>query len=146
MVTPYFIPGKWLEDALSHAVAKDVKVELHLPRRSDMEFVDHISRYYAARAVNYGVRVFLSPVMNHAKAMLIDDSEGLVGSGNLDPTSFKLNNEIGVFFSDEHAIARLRETIVNWSAESSPFEEVSQEFHWWQAILTRLLRIFSPAF
>ena len=42
--------------------------------------------------------------MNHAKALIIDTTEGMVGSQNLDFLSFDFNSEVGVFFRDVEVV------------------------------------------
>ena len=52
--------------------------------------------------------------MNHAKAVLIDNREGLVGSQNIDPISFDHNIEAGIFFNDEKMVRDLEKIIDDW--------------------------------
>jgi cardiolipin synthase len=45
--------------------------------------------------------------MNHGKAVTIDDSTGMVGSTNMTPRSYGMNEESGVYFSDTKMVAEL---------------------------------------
>lgn len=56
------------------------------------------------RFAKLGIKFYLEPTMNHAKALIIDKSEGMVGSQNLDFLSFDFNSEVGVFFRDAEVV------------------------------------------
>ena len=97
-VTPYFVPEPTLLLALTLAARRGVAVDLLLPRKSNHRLAD-IARYSALRELAAaGARVWLSPAMIHAKAVLIDDDLALVGTANLDDRSLFLNYELMVAF------------------------------------------------
>jgi phosphatidylserine/phosphatidylglycerophosphate/cardiolipin synthase-like enzyme len=105
--------------------------------------VDHVNYYYMFRLARHGVNFYLEPTMNHAKVMIIDGKEGIVGSQNLDFISFDLNSEIGVFFKDESVIRRLTEIVERWQKDTELFNNTRFHPTWFDYILSPLLRIFS---
>jgi cardiolipin synthase len=95
-VTPYFVPDASLETAMRLAARRGVKIDLVLPAVSNHRLAD-FARNRALRALhNAGVRVHLLPYMNHAKAVVFDESLALTGSVNLDSRSLLLNYECAV--------------------------------------------------
>jgi cardiolipin synthase len=110
-VTPYFVPGEALSMALSLAARRDVSVDLILPRRSNHHMAD-FARHRALRTlVAAGGRVWQTPYMLHAKAVVIDDDLALSGSANLDSRSLFLNYELMVAFYAATDVARFADFI-----------------------------------
>lgn len=118
IVTPYLLPPRWVMKALDDAVVRGVKVEIIIPSNTDIKSLNNINYFNACRLAVVGVKFYFTPQMNHAKVMLIDDREALVGSQNLDILSFGVNAEIGVFFQQKHAVASLGRIIDKWQHES----------------------------
>ncbi|NCA93501.1 phosphatidylserine/phosphatidylglycerophosphate/cardiolipin synthase family protein, partial [bacterium] len=107
IVTPYLLPPRWLLASLDNAVHRGVLVEIIIPQDTDIKFLNKINYVNASRLDQVGVTFYLAPEMNHAKVMIIDDKEALVGSQNLDILSFNFNLELGVFFEQKQAVADL---------------------------------------
>ncbi|MDO8240904.1 MAG: phosphatidylserine/phosphatidylglycerophosphate/cardiolipin synthase family protein [Candidatus Moranbacteria bacterium] len=119
IVTPYFTPPRWFAALLDGAVRRGVKVEIIIPRKTDLPLVDRANQHHIYNLSQLGVKFFLGREMNHAKIMLIDDQEGLVGSQNIDFLSFSFNAESGVFFKQKNIVAELRKIILRWEKEAS---------------------------
>ena len=101
LITPYFIPKRWLRAALHQAVLRGVKVEVLIPEHTDNGFImNRVNYFYIYKLSKLGVKFYMEKNMNHAKAIIIDQKEAMVGSQNLDFLSFDLNSEIGIFFKD----------------------------------------------
>lgn len=97
-VTPYFLPDTSLESAMRLAARRGVKIDLVLPARSNHLLAD-FARNRSLRALSdAGVSIHLLRVMNHAKAVVFDESLALCGSPNLDSRSLLLNYESAVVF------------------------------------------------
>jgi cardiolipin synthase len=101
LMTPYFIPDRALMAALNAASLRGVEVQIALPARSNLPYVDWASRAYFQELLEYEARIFLQPPpFVHSKLLLIDDDYSLVGSANLDPRSLRLNFEFNMEIFD----------------------------------------------
>lgn len=120
--TPYFVPGGQLLKALSLAARRGVTVDLVLPAHSNHRIADFV-RYRAIRDLAAaGGRIWLSPRMLHAKAVVIDDSLAMCGSANLDARSMFLNYEMMVAFYASADIAHFAAFIEEQRAASARYE------------------------
>ncbi|MGO9513317.1 MAG: phospholipase D-like domain-containing protein [Steroidobacteraceae bacterium] len=97
-VTPYFVPDASLESAMRLAARRGVRIDLFIPAKSNHLLAD-FARNRALRSLSdAGVSVHLLRAMNHAKAVVFDQSVALCGSPNLDSRSLLLNYESAVVF------------------------------------------------
>ena len=121
-VTPYFVPDVSLETAMRLAARRGVKIDLVLPAVSNHRLAD-FARNRALRALSTaGVRIHLLPHMNHAKAVVFDDSLAVSGSVNLDSRSLLLNYECAVVFYGAREIDWLANWIQALIPEAQPFD------------------------
>ncbi|HNX10623.1 MAG TPA: phosphatidylserine/phosphatidylglycerophosphate/cardiolipin synthase family protein [bacterium] len=142
LITPYFIPPRWLMTLLDDAIRRNVEVKIIIPRDTDIRFINRINYYYAAKLQPLGIKFFASPKMNHAKAMIIDDEEGLIGSQNLDLLSFNWNFEIGVFFRQKKTVKDLKAIFHRWEKRSIPFPNLEIKLNILDKITAKLIRLF----
>lgn len=106
-VTPYLVPDDSLLTALCLAARRGIEVDLLIPARSNHRLAD-VARARALRELAAaGARIWLAPKMNHAKAVVVDDTLALCGSLNLDARSLFLNFELMVAFYAAPDIAAL---------------------------------------
>jgi cardiolipin synthase A/B len=120
-VTPYFVPDAALETALRLAARRGVQIDFCIPAVSNHRLAD-FARNRALRALsNAGVRIHLLPQMNHAKAVVFDESLALSGSVNLDSRSLLLNYECAVIFYGAREIDWLAHWIQSLIPEARPF-------------------------
>lgn len=97
IMTPYFIPMPELARGLEAAALRGVAVELILPARSNLRWVDWASRRWQRELLAHGVRIHLRPApFAHTKLVVVDDYYAHIGSANLDPRSLRLNFELVV--------------------------------------------------
>lgn len=109
LMTPYFVPDKNFFNLISQAKARGVKVNLFLPLYADYRLIDWIASFYNRLAHKSGANIFLSPKMNHGKAMTSDGQIGFVGSINFTPRSFFYNEESGVLFEEQAMVGELNQ-------------------------------------
>jgi cardiolipin synthase len=141
-VTPYLFPPRWFIASLHQAILRGVKVEILLPKSTDYRLVDSVNRSYAACFTGLGSKCYFSDGMNHSKAMIVDNREGIIGSQNLDLFSFNWNIEAGVFFSDSDMVQDLSTIINGWKSESTAFNQKWDAFRWYDIPTAFFLRIF----
>lgn len=142
-VTPYFMPRRWFVKELHRAVLRGVKVEVLIPDNTDVSIVDRVNYFYICKLAQLGVNFYIDPRMNHAKVMIIDNKEGIVGSHNLDFLSFELGNEIGVFLKDAKAVKKLLEIYKKWKKNASLFDFKTHQAKWFDYIVSPVFSIFS---
>lgn len=108
VLTPYLLPDQDLVTALSGAALRGVAVDLVIPARGNLPFVQWASQGQLWQVLEHGCRVHLGPPpFDHSKLMLVDGGWALVGSANWDPRSMRLNFELQVELYDAALCARL---------------------------------------
>lgn len=108
IVTPYFVPDGELLRALRVAALRGVHVELLVPKRSNLPFVDWARNPQLPFLLQSGCRILLGGApFDHSKLMVVDGAWSLIGSTNWDARSLRLNFEYNVECYDETLAARL---------------------------------------
>ncbi len=97
IVTPYFIPDDALIAALNVAAMRGVNVNIILPVKGNLRNVQWAMQATLWQILEKGCRVWLTPEpFDHSKLMVIDGIWSLIGSGNWDARSLRLNFEFNV--------------------------------------------------
>ena len=104
IVTPYFVTDDSLTRGLELAVKRGVEVKILVPRRSNHRVADWTGAGYLRQLNAAGAQICFAPKMIHAKAFLVDDELGLLGSANFDLRSLFWNYEIGLFLTSPDLI------------------------------------------
>jgi cardiolipin synthase A/B len=108
IVTPYFLPDASLVTALNVAALRGVEVDVVLPERSNLPFVQWAQTSQLWQVIERGCRVWTTPPpFDHTKAMTVDGAWCLLGSANWDPRSLRLNFELDVEAYDQDLAARV---------------------------------------
>ena len=124
VVTPYFVPDRTLFALLVTAAHAGRHVKIMVPRRSDHRLLDLARRWYLRTLREAGAEIlFFKPDVLHAKLVIIDDEQLVVGSANLDMRSLFLNYEIGAIVRDPGAIAEVKQLVSDWESESTRYTE-----------------------
>ncbi|MFT3802488.1 MAG: phospholipase D-like domain-containing protein [Burkholderiaceae bacterium] len=121
IVTPYLIPNSSLLQAMMLAARRQVQVDVVIPRRSNHRLADYARSRAIRQLATAGVRIWLAPKMNHAKACVFDDL-ALCGSANLDSRSLFLNFEVTAVFYRAEVGAEVAAWIEARRAESQRYE------------------------
>ncbi len=110
IATPYFIPGPRIIRSLLRSARHGVRVRLLLPARSDVPLVRLLGRSYYSVLLRKGIEIYeMEHEILHAKVMLIDGKQAVIGSANIDQRSFHRNFEIN-FIIDDKAFGRQIQT------------------------------------
>jgi cardiolipin synthase len=121
-VSPYFVPDVSLETAMRLAARRGVQIDLCIPRVSNHRLADFVRNRSLRALCQAGVNVHLLPYMNHAKAVVFDESLALTGSVNLDSRSLLLNYECAMVFYDPVQINWLASWIQSLIPEAATFD------------------------
>lgn len=146
IVTPYLLPPRWFLALLDDACRRGVRVEMLIPNDTDVKPLNKINYLDACRLAALGVKFYLLPMMNHAKIMLIDGEEGVIGSQNMDVLSFNWNIEVGVFFRQKKLVNDLEKIIYHWKAGAVALEISHRKMGYLDRLLTAILKIFYQIF
>ena len=107
IATPYFLPEPTIIATLNLAALRGVAVDILLPAKGNLPFVQWASSAQLWQVLEHGCRLWLSPPpFDHSKLFIVDDNWALVGSTNWDPRSLRLNFEFNVECYDP-ALARM---------------------------------------
>lgn len=114
--TPYFLPGSNLRKALAEASQRGVKVNIIIPKNSDLHILDILSGKYLGELAKAGINIFLYLPQNlHAKIFLVDRRFFMIGSANFDYRSFRYQHEICLYGEhrslNRQLIAHFNETL-----------------------------------
>ncbi len=142
IITPYFIPPRWLMALLDDARRRQIEVEIIIPKNTDIKILDKINYSYVSQLAPTGIKFYNSRQMNHAKILIVDDQEALVGSQNLDFLSFGRNLEVGAFFKQKEIVQELTQIFNKWRKQSAPFQVAKIRLNWWERIEIKIIRLF----
>jgi cardiolipin synthase len=135
--TPYFLPGSNLRKALAEASARGVKVNVIIPKKSDIHILDVLSGKYLGELASAKVNIyFYLPLPLHSKIFMVDRKYFMVGSANFDYRSFRYQHEICLFGEHRSLNRQLLSHFQRSIKESEPFN-----FLTWQK-RPRLQRMF----
>jgi cardiolipin synthase len=144
LVTPYFLPNRWLIIAIRNAILRGVKIEIIVPRQTDFKTVNRLNAYYLSIFSKLGAHCLYLNKMNHAKIMMVDNKTAIIGSQNLDALSFDWNVEAGVSFDKPILIRDLGRILSRWKYDAVPFDATMKNIHWYDEVIVWFLRWIQP--
>ncbi len=143
--TPYLMLGDALLDAFVRAARRGVDVRLILPGIPDKKLIYRISRSYYPVLLDAGVKIYeYEPGFVHAKACIVDDIAGTIGTVNLDYRSLFLHFENNSLFIQSPVLQDLKADFLNTQTlcRERTTENITMNFGRW--LLDGILRIFAP--
>lgn len=144
IVTPYLIPHIWLIKALHGSLKRGVVVDIIMPERTDFFIANLVNYFFASLIYKPGINFYFIKQMIHAKALLVDKKEGLVGSQNLDALSFDHLMEGGVVFQRRDMIKELIFILNSWKGGSYKMIFKDENKRWHQRVLEVIFKFFRP--
>lgn len=144
IVTPYFIPHRWLISLLREAIGRGVSVEVILPMKTDIAMAD-IANWVFTEELKDGIKFSFLKQMIHAKVLLIDDQEGMIGSNNIDALSFDSNLEAGIIFHNKNMVEGLKKILAKWKKSAVPYDKISvprPRYYFFARFCIRLIHAF----
>lgn len=143
ITTPYLICDNKLLDALKNAAMRGVDVRIVLPHIPDKKIVFMLSRSNYRKLINHGVHIYeFKDGFMHAKELIADDKQAIVGTINFDYRSLIHHFENGVLMFNVDILEDIKEDFNRIFAQSINMRDFKQNR------LTRLfcslLDIFRP--
>jgi cardiolipin synthase len=112
IVTPYFLPDQGLISALNTCALRGVAVDIVIPKTNNLRTVGWACQAQLWQVLGHGCRVWRTPPpFDHTKLMVVDDTWSLIGSGNWDARSLRLNFEFNLECYDPRLAASLNARI-----------------------------------
>jgi cardiolipin synthase len=144
LCTPYFIPDLGIRRELVAAVGRGVHVRiLTAGPYTDLGLVRRAGRRRYGSLLQAGIEICeYSSHMMHAKVLVVDGRWSLVGSTNIDPRSFGLNDEVNLLVVSADVGAQLRQTFENDLLHSQALDIASwRRRPWGERLLATLGRV-----
>jgi cardiolipin synthase len=112
IVTPYFLPDRAVVSALNLAAMRGVRVNIILPSKNNLPFVQWASQSMWWQVLEHGCNLWLTPPpFDHSKLMIVDCCWVLLGSSNWDARSLRLNFEYNLECYDAELATRLEKLV-----------------------------------
>lgn len=143
--TPYLMLGDSLLDAFVRTARRGVDVRLILPGIPDKKIIYRISRSYYPTLLDAGVKIYeYRPGFVHAKACIVDDLVGTIGTVNLDYRSLFLHFENNSIFIESPILKELKADFLKTHTLccERTKENICMNFGHW--LLDGILRIGAP--
>ena len=108
IMTPYFIPDQTLMTSLHAASLRGVSIEIIVPGRSNIPFVDWVMEANFSRIIEHGIKIYKNTrPFDHSKIVIVDDIWSFIGSSNWDARSLEFNFEINLECFDKDLNTKL---------------------------------------
>jgi len=142
IATQYFLPHKWLVRELLMAKKRGIKIEIILPEESDWLIMTLANIGFVRELHPKGIDFHFTKTFLHAKVLLIDNHEGMVGTNNIDALSFDFNVEASVIFNRKDMVGDLRKILDEWKASAVSFDETIHAARWYIKPFEWFARLF----
>ncbi|HEY8422496.1 MAG TPA: cardiolipin synthase [Thermoclostridium sp.] len=146
ITTPYLVIDDSMVNELCLAALTGTDVRIIVPKVYDKWYVYKVTCSNYKRLLEAGVRIFeYTPGYMHAKIIISDDDNAIVGSINMDYRSFYLHFENGVWICGSSVVQDIKEDILKTMEQC---EEITLE-EWLKRPLYKkagelFFRIFAP--
>lgn len=131
IITPYLILDGELETALRFAAERGVDVHLILPGKPDKWFAYALAKTHYLPLLSSGVKISeWTPGFTHAKVMIMDGQEAVVGTINLDYRSLYHHFENAVWMRGVDCLPRIEADFQDALAQCRTVEPTRQSI--WQ--------------
>ena len=131
---------------LQMAILKGVQVQIVIPRKSNLRMVNWASLHALRWLVGEGAELYLSPPpFDHSKVMTVDQHWLMLGSGNWDARSLRLNFEFDLECYSATLTTRVdkvldRHILLSTRMESEHFRDMAP----WRRLRNALSHLMEP--
>ncbi|QQK81679.1 cardiolipin synthase [Salicibibacter cibi] len=120
IASPYYVPGRLIQDAVTNMAKRGVRVDVLLPKKKDHPLVQDAAYAYFRELLQAGCNIHeYTPGFFHGKAIIIDGKFANIGSAKFDKRSFFLNDELDLFFHDHGTMIGEAEAAVRKDMQSA---------------------------
>lgn len=143
--TPYLMLGDTLMDAFVRTAQRGVDVRIFIPGVPDKKIIYRISQSFFRPLLEAGVHIYTyTPGFLHAKACLVDDKIGTLGTVNLDFRSLFLHFECNALFYRASILKDLKKdfTATRTQCKEITIKQCSDDTK--RRLIDCLLRIIAP--
>jgi cardiolipin synthase len=146
IMTPYFLPDAGLLTALNTAALRGVRVQIILPQKNNLPWVQWAMQGTLWQVLERGCEVYFSPApFDHSKLILIDNQWFCFGSANWDARSLRLNFELNVECYESGLATRLNQFLEEKINHSAPLSmDQLNERTFATKLRDGIARLFSP--
>lgn len=143
--TPYLMLGDALMDAFIRAAKRGVDVRIIMPGIPDKKTVFRMSQSFYPDLLKAGVKIYeYAPGFVHAKACVIDDRIGTIGTVNLDYRSLFLHFENNSLFFNADILSELKSDFEKTRSECREITKDNIKMSFGKWCKDSILRIFAP--
>jgi len=145
IIMPYFIVDQHFFNTLLYTAKRGVKIRLLLPGIADKKMVNYVAKTYYKDMLQNNIEIYEYKGFTHAKMMIRDTLEAIIGTINLDYRSLYLHFEDAVYLYQNKAILAMKkdyeETLLN--SKQIFLSDLSKN-SLWSRILGKILRMIAP--
>lgn len=146
ITTPYLVIDDAMANELCLAALTGIDVRIITPKIYDKWYVYMVTCSNYKRLLEAGVRIYeYTPGYMHAKTIISDDDNVIIGSINMDYRSFYLHFENGVWICGSSVIQDIKEDILKTMDQCE--EIILEKWNkrpWYQKVSELIFRIFAP--
>lgn len=144
--SPYFIPSRDIIAMLKLVALRNVRVDIILPRKSNLFFVDFAARAQLDELIACGCTIWnANGPFDHSKLMIVDDDYAYIGSTNMDTRSLRLNFEVDLEVFHPRLVTDLQTVMDRTIASSTPVTVKSLKARPLPLrVFDRIIWLFSP--
>lgn len=139
LFSPYYFPDKKFLYALWKAKKRGVRIDLLLPLRTDIRIITYAAYAWFKLLQKAGVNIHLTKDMMHGKGVIVDDKWAMVGSSNLDQTSFYDNYEANLEIKKYTVVQNLKDIVNEWVENAKHLTpEDLEKISLWEVVKTKV--------
>ncbi len=128
LFSPYYFPDIKLLKAMWRARKRGVRVDVLIPFRTDLRLATYAAYAWFSIMNKKGVRIhLLKKKMMHGKGVVVDDDWAMVGSSNLDHSSFFHSQEASVRIKNKRAVKKIKRVLDRWIKHSHQLDDKDWE-------------------
>lgn len=146
IMTPYLILDGEMENALIYAAARGVQVKLILPGVPDKKIPYALAKTHYPALLESGVEIYeYTPGFVHAKVILCDGVEAVVGTINLDYRSLFHHFECAAYLYDTPCLGEVQADFADTLTQCRRVTpETVRKERWSLRLLGKLCKLFAP--